>query len=111
MTALAQDGAVNEETLSASELDRIYSPLRQQVAESLQKQEQLVTQIQNANDEFVRAKSQNQSGASREEKMKELAAAYDGYVELKGNLEEGTKVQCDSSYKKCHSCYKTTLLL
>ena len=42
--------------------------------------------------EFAQAKVQNQAAASREEKLKDLAAAYDSYVELKGNLEEGTKV-------------------
>ena len=46
MTALAQDGAVNEEALSAAELDRIYTPLRQQVSESLQRQEHTVNKIQ-----------------------------------------------------------------
>ena len=35
--------------------------------------------------EFAQAKVQNQAAASREEKLKDLAAAYDSYVELKGN--------------------------
>lgn len=48
--------------------------------------------LQRANEQFSQAKSQNQAGASREQKLKDLAAAYDSFVELKGNLEEGTKV-------------------
>lgn len=42
--------------------------------------------------EFTQATGQNQSAASREQKLKDLAAAYDSYIELKNNLEEGTKV-------------------
>lgn len=45
-SALASDGAINEEMLSASELDRIYGPLRQQVNESLQKQDSVMSQVQ-----------------------------------------------------------------
>ena len=45
-SALAADGAINEEMLSESELDRIYGPLRQQVNESLQKQDSVMAQVQ-----------------------------------------------------------------
>lgn len=34
----------------------------------------------------------DQSGAKRAEMLKELATAFDAFVELKSNLEEGTKV-------------------
>lgn len=34
----------------------------------------------------------DQSGAQRAEMLKELATAFDAFVELKSNLEEGTKV-------------------
>jgi len=47
---------------------------------------------QTAHAEFSQANVGNQSGVTREEKLKELAAAYDSFTELKGNLEEGTKV-------------------
>ncbi len=46
MTALAQDGAINEENLSRSELERIYAPLRQQVTDSVQRQESVLANIQ-----------------------------------------------------------------
>jgi len=45
-----------------------------------------------ANTKFVEAKAQYKSGEVREEKLKNLATAYDSFVELKSNLEEGTKV-------------------
>jgi len=95
MTALSQDGAINEEQLSEEHLDRVYGQLRQQVTDSIRRQETLLEQIQTANTEFSQARVQNQAGASREEKLKELASAFDSYVELKGNLEEGTKFYND----------------
>ena len=48
--------------------------------------------FQNANTEFTQAKSSNQSGAQREQLLKDLASGFDNYMELKSNLEEGTKV-------------------
>jgi len=46
MSALAQDGAVNEEQLSVEQLDRVYGQLRQQVADSVHRQEAALDQIQ-----------------------------------------------------------------
>ena len=46
MRSLAQDGAVDEETLSTGELENMYSPLREQVSDSVHRQETLVSQIQ-----------------------------------------------------------------
>ncbi len=46
MTALAQDGAINEDSLSHSELDRIYGPLREQVTDSIHRQETVLANIQ-----------------------------------------------------------------
>lgn len=94
-SALASDGAINEEMLSASELDRIYGPLRQQVNESLQKQDSVMSQVQTANMEFCQAKASDQSGAQREAMLKDLAAGFDMFMELKSNLEEGTKFYND----------------
>ena len=45
------------------------------------------------NTEFCKAKAKGGSGMSREEKLKSLASAYDMFMELKSNLEEGTKVR------------------
>jgi len=48
--------------------------------------------LQAAHTDFTQGNVSNQSGVTREQKLKELAAAYDSFTELKGNLEEGTKV-------------------
>ena len=42
--------------------------------------------------EFSQAKQSDKSSAEREGLLKEMAEAYDGYMILKANLEEGTKV-------------------
>ncbi len=46
MTALAQDGAISEDSLSSAELDRIYGPLRGQVTDSIHRQETVLANIQ-----------------------------------------------------------------
>lgn len=46
LAALAQDGAINEEAISVTELDRIYGSYTQKVQESLKKQEELLKNIQ-----------------------------------------------------------------
>lgn len=44
--ALAADGVINEEMLSGSELERIYSPLREQISDSVLRQEKVLANIQ-----------------------------------------------------------------
>lgn len=46
LSALAQDGAINEAAISMESLGRAFSPLQQQVKDSLQRQERLVAEIQ-----------------------------------------------------------------
>jgi programmed cell death 6-interacting protein len=46
LSALAQDGAINEQAISVESLGRVFGPLQRQVKESLQKQEALVADIQ-----------------------------------------------------------------
>jgi hypothetical protein len=54
--------------------------------------------LQKANEEFTRVKTGGSGGVSRDQKLKDLAAAFDSFMELQNNLEEGTKVT--ASY--CH---------
>ncbi|KAF6313292.1 programmed cell death 6 interacting protein [Rhinolophus ferrumequinum] len=91
LTALAQDGMINEEALSVTELDRIYGGLTTKVQESLKKQEGLLKNIQVSHQEFSKMKQSNNEANLREEVLKNLATAYDNFVELVANLKEGTK--------------------
>ncbi|CAG2210948.1 ALIX [Mytilus edulis] len=90
-SAMASDGLIDEESLSVGELDRMYGPLREQVNDSIQRQEMLMGRVQNTNTEFCQAKASNQGAAQREQVLKDLAAGFDMYMELKSNLEEGTR--------------------
>ncbi|XP_040446745.1 programmed cell death 6-interacting protein isoform X1 [Falco naumanni] len=91
LTALAQDGAINEESISMAELERIYGSYTQKVQESLKKQEELLKNIQNAHQDFSKMKQSNNESNLREEVLKSLAVANDNFVELVANLKEGTK--------------------
>ncbi|XP_062986162.1 programmed cell death 6-interacting protein isoform X3 [Elgaria multicarinata webbii] len=91
LTALAQDGALNEEAISVTELDRLYGSLTHKVQETLKKQEELLNSIQNSHQEFSKMKQSNNESNLREEVLKNLAVANDNFVELVGNLKEGTK--------------------
>ena len=51
--------------------------------------------LQTANEKFVKEKQSGQAATEREAMLKDLATAYDIYMELIGNLQEGTKVQRD----------------
>jgi len=46
MNALKQDGAVNDAELPAEQLQRIYAPIREQITDSVRRQEALLQQIQ-----------------------------------------------------------------
>lgn len=46
LTALAQDGAINEEQLSLSQLDQLYGAYNQRVQATIRTQEELLGQVQ-----------------------------------------------------------------
>lgn len=46
LTALSQDGAINEEQLSVTQLDQLYGAYNQRVQASLRAQEELLGQVQ-----------------------------------------------------------------
>jgi programmed cell death 6-interacting protein len=93
--ALKEDGAIDEERISTEQLSSTFSPLRELISESIHQQEVVLGRVQTANMEFVQAAGQNQSAVTRDQKLKDLAAAYDSFTELKANLEEGTKFYND----------------
>jgi len=45
LSALMQDGTMNEAALCSQQLDRIYGPLREQVAQSLKRQDTVLRQL------------------------------------------------------------------
>uniref|UniRef100_A0A8B9KZV6 Programmed cell death 6 interacting protein n=1 Tax=Astyanax mexicanus TaxID=7994 RepID=A0A8B9KZV6_ASTMX len=95
LTALAQDGAINEEALSAAELDSRYGSHTQRVQQNLRAQEDLLGQVQTSHQEFAALKQSNAEANDREEMLKKLASAHDSYIEITSNLKEGTKFYND----------------
>ncbi|XP_070970498.1 programmed cell death 6-interacting protein isoform X1 [Oncorhynchus clarkii lewisi] len=95
LTALAQDGAINEEALSMSQLDQSYGSYSQRVQASLRSQEELLGNVQASHQEFSSLKQSNSEANDREEVLKKLASAHDSYVEITSNLREGTKFYND----------------
>ncbi|KAG7457825.1 hypothetical protein MATL_G00231450 [Megalops atlanticus] len=95
LTALAQDGAINEEALSVTELDNIYGGYTQKVQQSLRTQEEVLSNVQTSHQEFSTLKQSNAEANDRDEVMKKLASAHDSYVEISNNLREGTKFYND----------------
>jgi len=89
----AAGGNLNEPVLSVQHLDRAFSPLQKQVFESISSQEKLIAEVQDLYQPFIQERGG--SGSDRESALKSLAQAYDAYMELKGNLEEGTKFYND----------------
>lgn len=92
LAAFNQGYQQDENSVVVHEIDSIYTPLRQQVSESLSKQEQLVENVRRAHQQFQTEKQGNSSSEFREEMLKNLARAYDAYQELLNNLREGNKV-------------------
>jgi len=93
LIAAFQQGSHNDEnSVVVHEIESIYTPLRQQVNESVSKQEQLVENIRRANQQFQSEKHGNESSGMRDEMLKNLARAYDAFQELLSNLKEGNKV-------------------
>lgn len=92
MTALKEEGVIDEVSLSDAHLSLVYDPLKEQVEESITSQQQLVARIQTAHGSFVQECGQDSSG--RDEMLGKLASSYDVFIELENNLTEGTKVTC-----------------
>ncbi|UJR13652.1 hypothetical protein I4U23_000664 [Adineta vaga] len=95
IAAFQQGSHTDENSVVVNEIESIYAPLRQQVNESVSRQENLVENIRRANQQFQNEKQGNASTEMREEMMKNLARAYDAFQELLNNLREGTKFYND----------------
>ncbi|XP_077599909.1 programmed cell death 6-interacting protein isoform X2 [Stigmatopora nigra] len=95
LAALAKDGAIDEEPLSRGRLEQLYGQHEHRVRDGLGRQEELLGKIQVSHQEFSGLKRSGAEAERREEVLKKLALAYDSYVELSGNLREGTKFYND----------------
>ncbi|EDW59092.1 programmed cell death 6-interacting protein [Drosophila virilis] len=93
LLALQKDGAIDEPALSLARIGQVLNPLQAQVKESVERQASLVADIQSAHAAFV--SETGNCGSSRDKLYQELATAYDSYIELSGNLQEGTKFYND----------------
>ncbi|BES95190.1 unnamed protein product [Nesidiocoris tenuis] len=91
LMSLADQGHINETVLSTESLGKAYGPLQQQVKDSIAKQQNLLSQIQETNTQFVNERSGSSAiAAQRETLLKELAQAHDAYMELQEHLKDGT---------------------
>jgi programmed cell death 6-interacting protein len=92
LSALAADGAVDPQ-LVISEVGKSLNPLQKQVAESKARQETLISDIQQAHQQFT---AESGAGSNqRDQILSHLATAYDTFTELQHNLKEGTKFYND----------------
>jgi len=89
----AANGTLNEPVLSVQSLGRTFGPLQQQVGESVTKQEKIIAEVQDLYQPFIQERGGE--GGARETALKSIASAYDAFMELKGNLQEGTKFYND----------------
>nr|XP_002123877.1 programmed cell death 6-interacting protein-like [Ciona intestinalis] len=94
MRVLAEEGCINEESISPGELDRIYQPLIEQVNDSSGRQESVLANLQRANEQFAVLKSGGGQN-KREDVLKKISAAFDRYEELTAHLREGNKFYND----------------
>ena len=92
VSSLQSSSGIDEHAIIQEELDDLINPIRKQVRENIQEQEKLLGFVEKANSEFCKEKVVNESSKIREEMLKNLAQAFDGYNELFNNLEEGNKV-------------------
>lgn len=89
LSALAQDGAINEPALSVPGIGKALEPLRQAALESLTQQEVVIREIQDAHAAFAAANGS--ANGSRETFLSDMASAHNSFVELQDNLKEGIK--------------------
>lgn len=93
INSLQSSNKFDEHAVVQEEVDNLMAPFRKQVRENIQEQEKLMGYIEKANSEFCKEKIVNESSKIREEMLKNLATAYDGYNELYNHLMEGIKVR------------------
>lgn len=96
MSALAADGAINEEALSVESLGEAYGPIQKRIRDLITRiDEDLMTKVQVAYSDFSELKNNSGKGNERDEFLTSLAEAHDHFEEITKNLEEGTNFYND----------------
>lgn len=95
LSALGEGDAFSEEAISTAKLNELFGPLRTRVTESIAKQEKCLAEVELWNKKFCTEKTSTANAAERERILKMLATGHDKFLEIKSNLEEGTKFYND----------------
>ncbi|XP_004342921.2 hypothetical protein CAOG_07845 [Capsaspora owczarzaki ATCC 30864] len=72
-----------------------YRPLQARIADSIRTQEQLLESIRVTNEQFVALKDSNTATNQREVALRNLDVAYNAFVEIQSNVQEGLKFYGD----------------
>ena len=95
MSALAADGAINEEALSVESLGETYGPVQKKIRDWITKEDDLMCRIQVAYSDFSELKNNSGSGNQRDAFLSSLAEAHNNFEEITQNIEEGTNFYND----------------
>uniref|UniRef100_A0A0R3RFX1 BRO1 domain-containing protein n=1 Tax=Elaeophora elaphi TaxID=1147741 RepID=A0A0R3RFX1_9BILA len=95
LKALADNQVINEEEISTAKIAEVYGPLKAKVNETIKKQENCLAQVELWNNKFGSEKASSRGAVERERILKILANGYDKFLEIKSNLDEGTKFYND----------------
>ncbi|CAB4058820.1 PDCD6IP [Lepeophtheirus salmonis] len=88
-----QKGSIDEMNISTSALSETFGPLETRISDNLTRQEKLITEIQK-NYELLVSDSEGQQKQPRDELLKKLATAHDGFFTLSDNIKEGISDFC-----------------
>lgn len=92
----SESTSYNEPALVAEILGELFGPLEKRARESAHTQEQLMKEIQVANDDFIELRGGiNSSSMDRDMFFSKLAIAHDAFNDLLRHLQEGTKFYND----------------
>ena len=95
MSALAADGAINEEALSVESLGDTYGPVQKRIREWTGKEDDLMCRIQVAYSDFSELKNRSGTSNHRDAFLTSLADAHNNFEEITKNIEEGTNFYND----------------
>lgn len=92
LQALAHDGAIDPASV-VSHVGKALTPLQKQVLDSINRQQTIIQDIQEAHAAFTHECGTGSN--QRDQILTQLASAYDQFTELQHNLKEGSKFYSD----------------